>query len=207
MKRIRNLARSSRNSWFLTVWIIQLWHRIVKYFRDWKNRRKRLNDSSLESSDVDSDLYNFLFTAPGSNPELLVDDIIWKKIAAFLPHGYDLPNSATMAILGPMSADYYNTLFSTTIMNPDVMVDGQVWTQITAALPQGYTLLDPTTKDVFNSMSGDLYNYLFAIRQSNPESIIDGEIWKLIRALLPIDYILPDPRILELLSQYQSKMK
>jgi hypothetical protein len=209
MKRFRNLFRSSRNSWLSTVWIMELWHRIVEYYQAWRNRRKRHNDDSMESEsfEVNSDLYNFLFNAPGSNPELLVNERIWNRIAVSLPKGYGLPNSATIDILKPMSADYYNTLFTTPISNPDVIVDGQVWTQITAALPRGYVLLDPATKVVFNSMSGDLYNYLFAIPQSNPEIIIDGEIWKLIRAFLPIGYILPDPRILKALSKFQSNLK
>jgi hypothetical protein len=208
MKRFRNLLKSSRNSWLSTVWIIQLWNRIVQYFRAWRNRRKNRNDNrGMESFDVNSDLFNFLFTAQVSNPELVVDNRVWKRIAASLLQGYDLPNSATMDTLKPMSADYYNALFSTPILNPDIIVDGQVWTQITASLPQGYTLLDPISKSVFNSMSGDLYNYLFAIPQSNPEIIIDREIWKLIRAYLPIGYILPDPRILVVLIKFQSNSK
>jgi hypothetical protein len=208
MKRFRNLVKSFRNSWLSTVWIMQLWNRIVEYFRAWRNRRKHLKDSKgIDSIDVNSDLYNYLFTAPLSNPELVVDDRVWKRIAASLPQGYGLPNSVTMDTLKPMSADHYNTLFSAPILNPDVIVDGQVWTQITASLPQGYTLLDPISKSIFNSMSGDFYNYLFAIPQSNPEIIMDSEIWKHIRAYLPIGYILPDPRILNLLIKYQSNSK
>jgi hypothetical protein len=50
-------------------------------------------------SPMSGDFYNFLFSTPLSNPEIVVNVHIWKKITESLPHDYVLPNPATMNIL------------------------------------------------------------------------------------------------------------
>jgi hypothetical protein len=50
----------------------------------------------MERFKVMGDLYNALFTVQKSNPEVLVDYVVWNHIKTSLPKDYLLPDPAFM---------------------------------------------------------------------------------------------------------------